>query len=416
MEKASPVHLTFAGQPLAAKQVLPPLASIVVVNRNYGEFIGATLDSVSQQDYPSFECIVVDNASTDDSRAVIERHIRDDPRFSTVYLDENLGQLSAALKVLDGLQGSFVAFVDADDLLFPNYLSMHLQVHLALPSAVGFTSSNVIETEKAGRVLTSGRCYFGFGLQSGEPGLQEEAQALRLSTICDQDYRALRTRVVMSPHWNTNWVWAPGTSNVYRKALIDMTRPNAKALNGHVGCDSHFNPFIHILAGSAVIFQPLSMYRYHERNTYALSPPLPGVPIPARYGEAHERGLRRIVLRTLTAGAERFTKILAGDRFWETINLLPGLEGNCVDDYFADPNVQTVFVETFDELSAVLGTPAVLWELRLRMGFAVWRSFVGRLRQQVVHGVTTWALLHAEARLFGRRLGKLQRILFGPRQ
>jgi glycosyltransferase involved in cell wall biosynthesis len=416
MEKASPVHLTSAVQPLAAKLVHPPLVSIVVVNRNYGEFVGATLDSVSQQDYPSFECVVVDNASTDDSRAVIDRHIRDDPRFSTVYLDENLGQLAAVLKVLDGLHGGFVAFVDADDLLFPNYLSVHLQVHLALPSGVGFTSSDVIETEKAGRVLTSGRCYFGFGLQLGEPALQEEAQALRLSTICDRDYRALRTRVAASPHWNTNWVWGPGTANVYRKALIDMTRPNTKALNGHVGCDFHFNPFVHILAGSAVIFQPLSMYRYHGRNIYSLSPPLPGVSISAREGGAYERGLRRIVLRTLTAGAERFIKILVGNRFWETVNLLPGFEGSRVDEYFADPNVQTIFAETFDELSAVLGTPAVLWELRLRMRFAVWRSFVGRLRQQAVHGVTTWTLLHVEARLFRRRLGKLQRILFGPRQ
>jgi hypothetical protein len=42
MEKASPVQLTSGGQPLAAKQVLPPLASIVVVNHNYGEFIGAS--------------------------------------------------------------------------------------------------------------------------------------------------------------------------------------------------------------------------------------------------------------------------------------------------------------------------------------------------------------------------------------
>ena len=73
--------------------MLPPLASIVVVNHNYGEFVGATLDSISQQDYPSFECFVVDNAPTDDSRAAIQRHIRNDSRFSTVYLDENLGQL-----------------------------------------------------------------------------------------------------------------------------------------------------------------------------------------------------------------------------------------------------------------------------------------------------------------------------------
>src|SRR5271170_6261766 len=182
MEQVLPLHLTFAGQPLAAKEVVPPLVSIMVVNHNYAEFIGATLNSISRQDYPWFECIVVDNASTDDSRAVIERHIRDDPRFSAVYLDENIGYLRGALKVLDRLSGSFVSFVDADDVLFTNYLSVHLQVHLALPWSVGLTSNNVIETDNLGRVITSGRCYFGDGLRTGDPGLQAEEMALRLST------------------------------------------------------------------------------------------------------------------------------------------------------------------------------------------------------------------------------------------
>ena len=151
MEQVPSIHLSTAGHPLAAKEVLPPLVSIVVVNRDYGEFIGATLDSIARQNYPWFECVVVDNASSDDSRTVIERHIRADRRFSTVCLGENLGQLRGALHVIDGLRGGFVAFVDADDILFSNYLSVHLQVHLALPSAVGFTSSNIIETGKDGR-------------------------------------------------------------------------------------------------------------------------------------------------------------------------------------------------------------------------------------------------------------------------
>jgi glycosyltransferase involved in cell wall biosynthesis len=416
MEQISPVHLTFAGKPLAAKEVVPPLVSIVVVNRNYGEYIGATLGSISRQDYPWFECIVVDNASTDDSRAVIERHTRDDPRFSTLYLAENVGLLGGALKVLDGLHGSFVAFVDADDLLFANYLSVHLQVHLALPSAVGFTSNNVIETDKVGRVVNSGRCYFGDGLRTGEPGLQAEADALRLSTICDEDYRALNLRVISVPHWYTHAGWAPGTANMYRKALIDIARPDPKFYQGHAGCDGYFSSFIHIMAGSALIFQPLSMYRYHDRNTSSYSPPLRTVSTIRSDAAIRARVQRRVVLRTLTADAERFNRILVRDRFWATINLLPGMEGSCPEDYFSDPNVQTVLVETFGTLSAAFGTAAVLWQLRLRMRFAVWRSFVSKLRQQAVQGVSISALLRVEAWHFLAKLGTLRRDLFLSRR
>jgi len=403
MEQASPVHLTSGGQPLPAKQVLPPLASIVVVNHNYGEFIGATLDSISQQDYSSFECIVVDNASTDDSRAVIERHIRNDPRFSTVYLAENLGQLRGALTAIDRARGGFVSFVDADDVLFPNYLSVHLQAHLALPSAVGVTSSDIIEADEAGQMLTAGRCFFGGGLRPVEPGLREEAAALRLSTICAEDYRALTARVLALPHWHTGWPWAPGTANVYRRALIDIARPDLQICRGHTGCDNYFIPSIHVMAGSALIFQPLSTYRHHGRNAFSSFPVMQTVSAARPHAVMRSRVQRRVVLRNFTAQAERFNWLLAGNRFWETIDLLGGLEGSRPEIYFSDPDVQTVLIETFAALSSAFGSTAVLWQLRLRMRFAMWRSFVSQLMRHGAAGVTIWALLRVEARFLAHR-------------
>ncbi len=106
MQDVTPVHLSFDGRPLAAREVMAPLVSVVVINHNYAEFVGAALDSIRRQDYPYFECIIVDNGSTDASRAVIERHIDSDPRFSTLYLAENLGQLGAANRLLDRLRGA----------------------------------------------------------------------------------------------------------------------------------------------------------------------------------------------------------------------------------------------------------------------------------------------------------------------
>ncbi len=163
--------------------LVSPLVSIVMINRNYGEYIGKAIASIRSQSYAHFECLIVDNASTDDSNAVILAGIAGDARFSTVKLEENLGQLRAVLHVFDRLQGEFVVVVDADDMLFPDFLSFHLQAHLALPAAVGFTSSDIIEIDAEDRVLTGGQFGFADGCEMDPRGLKSPETALRLSAV-----------------------------------------------------------------------------------------------------------------------------------------------------------------------------------------------------------------------------------------
>ena len=44
-----------------------PLVSVIIINYNYGRFLRQAVDSVIGQTYPHVECIIVDNASTDES-------------------------------------------------------------------------------------------------------------------------------------------------------------------------------------------------------------------------------------------------------------------------------------------------------------------------------------------------------------
>ena len=83
----------------------PPLVSVVIPNRNYGRFIGAAINSIRSQDYTHFECLIIDNGSTDDSRAVITRHIDGDARFSLLFFDKNHGVMGAWLEALDRVRG-----------------------------------------------------------------------------------------------------------------------------------------------------------------------------------------------------------------------------------------------------------------------------------------------------------------------
>ena len=89
------------------------VVSIVVVNHNYGRFVGEAVESALTQTHDAVEVIVVDDGSTDDSRAVIEGY-RD---RVVVVLKENGGQASVFNAGFQHASGSAVIFLDADDML-----------------------------------------------------------------------------------------------------------------------------------------------------------------------------------------------------------------------------------------------------------------------------------------------------------
>ena len=169
----------------------PPLVTLVLINWNYAAYVGAAINSILAQDYPAIEVIVVDNGSTDDSRAVIGRHIGGDPRFRIIHLDTNLGQLGAFFHIFDEIRGNFVAILDADDILMSNYVSSHVQVHIALPRSVAFTSSNVYQIDADGRAITGGYGPFGEGLETSARNLPRVETVPRLATLSSRDYRVL---------------------------------------------------------------------------------------------------------------------------------------------------------------------------------------------------------------------------------
>ncbi len=348
----------------------PPLVSIVVINRNYAEYIGATIDSIRQQDYPAFECVVVDDCSTDRSLDVVAEHTGADPRFRVVPLKENLGQLGAAIEVLPRLRGNFIVFVDSDDLLFPQFISAHVQVHLALPAPVAFTSSNIIEADAEARVVVQGRHGFGAGLnlEKGRPGeLQDVASALRLATVSDADYLSLSSVTAMVPHFRTQWVWAPGTANVYRRSVLERVLPEVRLTRPYYSCDSYFIRLLHLSTGSAIINRQLSMYRNHDRNMHSAGPQLQAT---SWMRESRAEVVVRehlLVLQTYLCRADDFNRMLAGERYWSTLDLLCYIENASPREYLGRPAAREILAAAFPGLEAVFGLTTVVRRLCERM-------------------------------------------------
>lgn len=104
-----------------------PLVSLVIPAYNAARFLDATLGSVTAQTLKDFECIVVDDASTDDTQRIIRRWQTQDRRIRLIRQRANSGVSAARNAGLRSARGKLVAFLDADDLLMPASLALRWQ-------------------------------------------------------------------------------------------------------------------------------------------------------------------------------------------------------------------------------------------------------------------------------------------------
>jgi len=100
----------------------PPCVSIVVPVFNADRFLATTIGSVKAQTLRDWELILVDDGSTDDSRALCRSYAAQDDRIK-VIVQENSGPAAARNTGVRAAAGEFICFLDADDILFPDALT-----------------------------------------------------------------------------------------------------------------------------------------------------------------------------------------------------------------------------------------------------------------------------------------------------
>lgn len=101
------------------------LVSVIIPCFNCERYLAAAVGSVLAQSYPDWECLLVDDGSTDATPAVARRLAAEDPRVR--YLPKAHGGVSAARNYgIDRARGEWVQFLDSDDLLHPDKLRFQL--------------------------------------------------------------------------------------------------------------------------------------------------------------------------------------------------------------------------------------------------------------------------------------------------
>ena len=103
---------------------MKPTISIIIPTYNRAELLKETLDSVLQQAYEQWECIIVDDGSSDNTRQVVENYNKKDTRFKYYERPSNLIKGANACRNYGFKQskGSLIKWFDSDDIMKPEFL------------------------------------------------------------------------------------------------------------------------------------------------------------------------------------------------------------------------------------------------------------------------------------------------------
>lgn len=132
-----------------------PLVSVVMPSYNYARFIVESLESLRAQTYRRWECVVVDDGSTDDTAEVVARFVEREPRVRYVR-QANQRQSVAKNTGLAAASGEYVQFLDADDLIEPRKFERQVEFMEAHADAdLVYGGVRFFNTERPGERLHS---------------------------------------------------------------------------------------------------------------------------------------------------------------------------------------------------------------------------------------------------------------------
>ncbi|MDE6918186.1 MAG: glycosyltransferase, partial [Lachnospiraceae bacterium] len=98
------------------------LISVIVPIYNAEKYLSKCLDCVVRQTYNNLEIILVNDGSVDQSQKICENYAKRDKRIQIIQ-KENEGVSAARNDGMKKSKGAYIAFIDADDVIFPEYIA-----------------------------------------------------------------------------------------------------------------------------------------------------------------------------------------------------------------------------------------------------------------------------------------------------
>ena len=105
-----------------------PLISISMPSYNHGKFVAEAIESIRSQNIDDWELLIVDDASEDESKAIIQNYAKGDSRISAVFHEKNMGIARTINDGLERVSGKYISFVASDDVWTKDKLKRQIEI------------------------------------------------------------------------------------------------------------------------------------------------------------------------------------------------------------------------------------------------------------------------------------------------
>lgn len=208
------------------------MTSIIIPVYQVAPYLPECLDSILAQTERDWEAILVDDGSTDDSGAICDAYAQKESRFRVIH-QKNAGAANAKNTGLDFAKGEYIAFLDSDDTVAPQWLEISL---------AAMKNADVVE--------------YGFDLHT----LQGYRHSELLPTA---EFSAEEYLNQYIDHWQCSLFW----NKLFRAKLLDNIRFHKERR-----CiDDEFFTYKVVACAEKIVRIPDVLYHYRQRKSSAVS-------------------------------------------------------------------------------------------------------------------------------------------------
>ena len=112
----------------------PIFVSVFIQSYNHEHYVKAAIESVLRQSYQNFELLIIDDGSTDNSQAIIQKVVQTNPdKIGYLNLRENIGLTGTYNEAIKHLQGDLFVAISSDDLLQEDALQKRVRYMVGHP-------------------------------------------------------------------------------------------------------------------------------------------------------------------------------------------------------------------------------------------------------------------------------------------
>jgi glycosyltransferase involved in cell wall biosynthesis len=204
------------------------MVSVIIANYNYGRYVGEAIRSVLDQDYEPLELIIVDDGSTDDSRAVIESI--DSPILQRRFR-QNGGQAAAWNDGFEASRGSIVIFLDADDTLVPGSIRRHVEA---------LSDNAVVRSQGCLPIIT--------------------AEGERTGITIPESPATLNPLPLLLRFGPSSYICVPASGNAWKRSFLENVFPLPKV---SIGADALLFDIAPLFGKTTIMNADVAQYRKH---------------------------------------------------------------------------------------------------------------------------------------------------------